>query len=180
MRSTAGAEDGADWLYPHNNEDYNWLKTYGAAIYVDQSSNIDVHDCHVTHGQNALILDRVTNSKVFDNDFSFNSGWGIALWRSSENVVSRNAADFCVRGYSHGVYNRGEDSAGILMFEQCCRNVIAENSATHGGDCFFGYAGREALGEGRSTRPSGSSGAAIMTTCSSAMISPPPPHTASR
>jgi parallel beta-helix repeat protein len=33
------------------------------------------------------------------------------------------------------------------MFEQNVDNVIAENSATHGGDGFFGFAGREALGE---------------------------------
>ncbi|MBK7406429.1 MAG: hypothetical protein IPJ41_17980, partial [Phycisphaerales bacterium] len=52
-----------------------------------------------------------------------------------------------MRGYSHGVYNRGQDSAGILFFEQCSENVIAENSATHGGDSFFGFGGREALGE---------------------------------
>jgi hypothetical protein len=62
-------------------------------------------------------------------------------------VISRNAFDFCIRGYSHGVYNRGQDSAGILMFEQCCQNIIAENSATHCGDGFFGFAGKEALGE---------------------------------
>jgi hypothetical protein len=89
----------------------------------------------------------VSDSKIYDNDLSFNSGWGLALWRCNRNVISRNACDFCVRGYSHGVYNRGQDSAGILMFEQNCENVIAENSATHGGDCFFGFAGREALGE---------------------------------
>ena len=82
-----------------------------------------------------------------DNDFSFNSGWGIALWRCARNVISRNAVDFCVRGYSHGVYNRGQDSAGIFVFEQNNENVFAENSATHGGDCFFGFAGREALGQ---------------------------------
>ena len=33
------------------------------------------------------------------------------------------------------------------MFEQNCGNIIAENSATHGGDGFFGFAGKEALGE---------------------------------
>ncbi len=33
------------------------------------------------------------------------------------------------------------------MFEQCSQNVIIENSATHCGDGFFGFAGREALGE---------------------------------
>jgi hypothetical protein len=62
-------------------------------------------------------------------------------------VISRNAVDFCVRGYSHGVYNRGQDSAGIFVFEQNNENVFAENSVTHGGDGFFGFAGREAIGE---------------------------------
>ena len=76
---------------------------------------------------------------------SFNSGWGLAMWRSSDNVVSRNSFDWCVRGYSHGIYDRGQDSAGILVFEQCHRNLFAYNSATHGGDGFFLYAGHETL-----------------------------------
>ena len=33
------------------------------------------------------------------------------------------------------------------MFEQCSDNIVALNSATHGGDGIFGFAGREALGE---------------------------------
>ncbi|HEX41534.1 MAG TPA: hypothetical protein ENN81_05680 [Phycisphaerales bacterium] len=147
LRSTPLAEDGADWLFPHNNDDNEWLVNYGAALYVEDSNNVTVRRCTVRHGQNALCLDRVNDSQVYDNDFSFNSGWGIALWRSSRNTITRNACDFCVRGYSHGVYNRGQDSAGILMFEQNNDNLIAENSATHGGDGFFGFAGREALGE---------------------------------
>jgi parallel beta-helix repeat protein len=93
------------------------------------------------------VLDRVNDSRIYDNDCSFLSGWGLAMWRSSRNIISRNAFDFCIRGYSHGMYNRGQDSAGILMFEQCEENVIVENSATHGGDGLFGFAGKEALGE---------------------------------
>ncbi|MEN6425696.1 MAG: right-handed parallel beta-helix repeat-containing protein [Phycisphaerales bacterium] len=147
LKSTPAAEDGGDWLFPHDNDQNQWLQNYGSAIYIEDSNQITVHDCKVRHGQNALCLDRVNDSKVYDNDFSFNSGWGLAMWRSSRNTVSRNACDFCVRGYSHGVYNRGQDSAGILMFEQNCDNIIAENSATHGGDSFFGFAGKEALGE---------------------------------
>ena len=38
-------------------------------------------------GQNGLILDGVQASRVYDNDFSFLSGWGIALWRSSDNTI---------------------------------------------------------------------------------------------
>jgi hypothetical protein len=147
LKSTPAAEDGADWLFPHRNDQNQWLTTYGAAIYIEDANHVTVCNCRVRHGQNALCLDRVNDSKVYDNDFSFNSGWGIAMWRCNRNAITRNACDFCVRGYSHGVYNRGQDSAGILMFEQNNDNIITENSATHSGDGFFGFAGGEALGE---------------------------------
>jgi parallel beta-helix repeat protein len=147
LKSTPAAEDGADWLFGHDNDKKEWLTNYAAAIYIENSAGVVVRNCRVWHGQNALCLDRVRESKVYDNDFSFNSGWGIALWRCARNVISRNAVDFCVRGYSHGVYNRGQDSAGIFAFEQNTENVFAENSVTHGGDGFFGFAGREAIGD---------------------------------
>jgi len=147
LRSTPLAEDGGDWLFPHDNDSNEWLNNYGAAIYVEDANHITVRGCTVRYGQNALCIDRVSDSKIYDNDFSFNSGWGIAMWRCNRNVITRNACDFCVRGYSHGMYNRGQDSAGILMFEQNNENIIAENSATHGGDGLFGFAGREALGD---------------------------------
>ena len=146
LKSTPVAEDSSDWLYPHANDNNEWLNNYGAAMCVEESDRLTVHDCVVLHGQNGLIIDTVNDAKIYDNNFSFNSGWGIAMWRSCRNVITRNALDFCVRGYSHGVYNRGQDAAGILMFEQNNENIIAENSATHGGDCFFGHAGKDALG----------------------------------
>ena len=147
LKSTPVAEDGGDWLFGHDNDKHEWFTNYAAAIYIEESAGVTVRDCHVWHGQNALCLDRVTGARIYDNDFSFNSGWGIAMWRCARNVISRNAVDFCVRGYSHGVYNRGQDSAGLFVFEQNNENIFAENSVTHGGDGFFGFAGREALGE---------------------------------
>ncbi len=153
LLSTAKAEDGADWLWPHNNDQHEWCTNYGAAACIESSTGVTVRDCTARNGQNGLILDRVTAASVFDNDFSFLSGWGLAMWRSSDNIVARNALDFSVRGYSHGVYNRGQDSAGILMFEQCNKNTIIENSVTHGGDGFFGFAGKEAIGDPPSTDP---------------------------
>lgn len=147
LRSTPLAEDGSDWLFPHNNDQMKWRDQYGGAVCIQDAARVTVRNVRVRQGQNGIILDRVTDSRVYDNDASFLSGWGLALWRSSRNLISRNAFDFCVRGHSEGVYNRGQDSAGILCFEQCNENVFAENSATHGGDCFFGFAGRDALGE---------------------------------
>lgn len=147
LGSTPEREDSGDWLYPHNNDNREWVTQHGAAICIENSSNVTVRSCFARRRQNGLILDRVTDSRVYDNDFSFLSGWGIAMWRSSRNVIARNQTDFCVRGYSHGIYNRGQDSAGLLVFEQCNDNIFAENSATHSGDGLFAFAGREALGE---------------------------------
>ncbi len=147
LRSTPAAEDASDWLWPHDNDAGEWRTRYGAGLCIERSRGVTLRDVVVRRAQNGIILDRVDDSFVYDNDCSFLSGWGLAMWRSSRNLVSRNAFDFCVRGHSEGVYNRGQDSAGILAFEQCRENAFIENSATHGGDGFFGFAGREALGQ---------------------------------
>lgn len=145
LRSTEKAEDGADWLWPHENDANQWLVDYGAGIYVEESQHVTVRECRARRGQNGLLLRRVDDSEIVDNDFSFLSGWGLGMFRCERDRVHHNALDFCVRGYSHGVYSRGQDSAGILFFEQNKDNVIAFNSATHSGDGFFGFAGKAAL-----------------------------------
>ncbi|MFT5423480.1 MAG: parallel beta-helix repeat protein, partial [Phycisphaerales bacterium] len=147
LRSTPAAEDSADWISPHANDGGEWLANYGAALSVKDSDGVTVRRVKVRRSQNGIVLDRVNNGVVYDNDCSFLSGWGIAMWRSSGNTISRNALDYCVRGHVEGVYNRGQDSAGLLMFEQCNDNKILENSATHSGDGIFAFAGNEAIGQ---------------------------------
>jgi nitrous oxidase accessory protein NosD len=147
LRSTPQREDASDWLWPHENDAGEWEKTYGGGISLTRCAKAVVSDCRARAGQNGLLLTRCDEATVLQNDFSFLSGWGIALYRSSRCNVQRNRCDFCVRGYSHGVYARGQDSAGILVFEQCSDNVFATNSATHSGDGFFLYAGHETLKE---------------------------------
>jgi len=147
LGSTPAREDASDWLWPHKNDQDEWITNYGAGVFIKQCDRAVIRGIRARNVQNGIILDRVNISRIYDNDCSFLSGWGLAMWRCDSVTVSRNAFDFCIRGYSHGVYNRGQDSAGILMFEQNCNNVIVENSATHGGDGLFAFAGREALGE---------------------------------
>ncbi|QDU68713.1 right-handed parallel beta-helix repeat-containing protein [Engelhardtia mirabilis] len=147
LDSTWSAEDPAGWLAPHGNDDGQWKDRYGAAIAVERSNRIRLERVRVRRGQNGILLDRVTDATVTRCDASFLSGWGLALWRSSDNVVRGNRFDYCVRGYSHGRYNRGQDSAGVLLFEQSSRNLFERNSITHGGDGVFGFAGNEALGQ---------------------------------
>jgi len=137
LKSTVEREDESDWLFGQENDDGHWERDYGAGIAVRNCAHAIVEHCVVRGGQNGVLLDRCDNAQVFDGHFSFNSGWGVALWRTCEAIICRNSVDYCVRGYSHGRYARGQDSAGILVFEQCSRNTFARNSATHGGDGFF-------------------------------------------
>ena len=147
LRSTFWREEASDWLYPHRNDEGEWALNHGAGLSISNATGVTVREVTSHRTQNGILLSRVDDSRLYDNDCSFLSGWGIAMWRSSRNTVCRNSLDFCIRGYSHTVYNRGQDSAGLLMFEQCSDNIVALNSMTHCGDGVFGFAGREALGE---------------------------------
>jgi parallel beta-helix repeat protein len=137
-----------DWLSFHNNEANEWMR-FGAAIYLDNVSGGLIQGNRVTQGMNALLMNRVDHVTVRDNNFSYNSGLGIGLYRSSDNLIVRNSVDFNIRGYSHGFYRRGQDSAGILLYEQSNNNVVALNSATHSGDGLFLWAGNYTMNTGQ-------------------------------
>ncbi|MBK6828051.1 MAG: right-handed parallel beta-helix repeat-containing protein [Chitinophagaceae bacterium] len=147
LGSTQEKEDMSDWMSYHQNEKDEWLR-YGAAIYLKDCNQPIVRNCRVTGGQTALMMMRCNNFKIYNNDFSFNSVIGIGLYRSSGNEISFNRLNFNVRGYSHGVYHRGQDSAGILVYEQSSFNVFYKNSATHSGDGFFLWAGQTTMDSG--------------------------------
>jgi hypothetical protein len=148
LNSTQQKEDIADWLSHHHNENDEWLR-YGAAMYLRGCNNFTVSNCKVTGGQNALMMMECNNGIIYNNDFSFNSGLGIGMYKSSGNKIMYNKLDFNVRGYSDGVYSRGQDSAGILVYEQSSNNLFYNNSVTHGGDGFFLWAGQTTMDTGK-------------------------------
>jgi len=141
-------ESLVDWLSFHHNENREWMR-FGAAFYLEDVQGGAIRLSRAEQGMNALLMVRTTGLGVTDNVFSFNSGLGIGLYRSSGNTIVRNQVDFDVRGYSHGFYRRGQDSAGILLYEQSRDNVIAYNSVTHGGDGLFLWAGQSTMDTGR-------------------------------
>lgn len=147
LRSIREREDFSDWLSYHQNEKDEWLR-YGAGIYLKNCPNALVRGCTVTQGMNGLLMTGCNDGLFYNNSFHFNSGLGIGMYRSSRNRVMHNRLDFNVRGYSHGFYQRGQDSAGILVYEQSSENVFAYNSATHSGDGFFLWAGQSTMDTG--------------------------------
>ncbi len=147
LNSTQEKEDISDWMSYHHNEKDEWLR-YGAAMYLRGCNFLTVRNCKVTGGQNALMMMECNKGKIYNNDFSFNSGIGIGMYRCNANEIAFNRLNFNVRGYSHGVYNRGQDSAGILVYEQSNFNIFYKNSATHSGDGFFLWAGQTTMDSG--------------------------------
>jgi len=148
LKSTLEKEDLSDWMSYHKNEKDEWLR-YGAAAYLKDVDRFEITGCRVTGGQNALMLMRANRGKIWNNQIDYMSSLGLGMYRSSENQIMHNNIDWCVRGYSHGVYNRGQDSSGILIYEQSNKNVFAYNSVTHGGDGFFLWAGQTTMDTGK-------------------------------
>ncbi len=140
-------ESLVDWQSYHHNEHDEWLR-WGAAFYLADVRGGEVRGSRAVQGANGLMLVRCDSLDVVSNDFAFNSGTGIALYRSSGNRILHNRIDFDLRGYSHKFYRRGQDSAGLLMYEQSSGNVVAYNSITHGGDGLFLWAGQSTMDSG--------------------------------
>lgn len=147
LHSNWEREDISDWMSYHHNEHDEWMR-YGAGIYLKDCNRAVIKANTIINGQCGLMMMRCNDANIFDNNFSFNSGLGIGMYRSSNNHIYHNRLDFNARGFSFGKYYRGQDSAGILVFEQCNNNVFAYNSVTHGGDGFFLWAGQYTMDTG--------------------------------
>ena len=137
-----------DWLDYHQNEKDEWLR-YGAGIYLVDVTIAEVKGNTILQGMNGLLMTRSTGVRVWNNNLSFNSGLGIGMYRASRNVIMHNRIDWNVRGYSYGFFSRGQDSAGLLIYEQSSDNVVAYNSVTHSGDGLFLWAGQNTMDNGR-------------------------------
>ncbi len=147
LYSMRDREDFSDWLSYHQNDKDEWLR-YGAGLYLKNCNKATVKGIRVSGGQNGLMLSGCNDGLFYNNTIQFNSGIGIGLYRSNRNRVMHNLLDWNVRGYSHGFYSRGQDSAGILLYEQSSNNTIAYNSATHCGDGLFLWAGQSTMDTG--------------------------------
>jgi parallel beta-helix repeat protein len=141
-------ESLVDWLSFHKNESREWMR-YGAGIYLSGVFGGELRGNRIEQGMNGVLLVRCDSIRVWNNTIAFNSGVGIGLYRSSSNTIVHNHASYNVRGYSHGFYRRGQDSADLLLYEQSSNNVIAFNSMTHGGDGLFLWAGQSTMDTGQ-------------------------------
>ncbi len=94
-------ESLVDWLSYHHNEKDEWLR-FGSAVYLRDVFGGEIRGNIVHQGMNGLLMTNSDSLLIWNNDFSFNSGLGIGMYRSSHNRIMHNRVDYNVRGYSEG------------------------------------------------------------------------------
>ena len=119
-------------------------KCYGGAIFLWGVRESKVEDNDVQHQMNGILTYECEKLSVNRNNASFNSGYGIHLWGTSDSVFEDNYADYCCRwnkrtealGHEQ-LGHMGADATGFLIVQSSCRNVFRRNFARLGGDGFF-------------------------------------------
>ncbi len=133
LLSTPTHYDEADWVDIFHLAAW---QAYGAGLWLQDATQVAIRDTVADAAQNGIALINVRYAVLSGNEASHNSGWGIALFRSSDNQLWNNHADWNVRceaaRYSHGC-----DSAGMLLMDGSSRNTLVENTFTHSGDGYF-------------------------------------------
>jgi parallel beta-helix repeat protein len=114
--------------------DLNAWRGYGAGAWLEGCTASTVKNMRANQCQNGLILVNSDGNRVVNCDLSYESGWGLAMWNSSDNLICWNHADFVNRPWGGGW---GGDSSGFTLTSNSNRNVFAYNSFSHGGDGFF-------------------------------------------
>lgn len=133
-----------------------WLKAeeaYGGGVMLWNVSDSRIIENDLQHQMNGLLTYGCDRLKVLRNNASYNSGFGIHLYHTSDSLFEDNYADYCSRwnrrteGVGHEqLGHMGADATGFLIMYSSCRNVFRRNFARLGGDGFF-LAGLSPKGE---------------------------------
>lgn len=125
-----------------------WLdrsEAYGSGVFFSGVQDGFVLDNDLQHQQNGLMLYGCNKIEIARNNASFNSGYGMLLYESSENEVINNIADYCSRTYHVNAeadvnkqrYHVGGDGAALVMMCGSSKNVIKHNKLRASGDGVF-------------------------------------------
>ncbi|MBN1285924.1 MAG: right-handed parallel beta-helix repeat-containing protein [Anaerolineae bacterium] len=114
-------------------------EAYGGGILLNEVTGGVIRDDDLQHQQNGVMLYNCTGLTVERNNASFNSGWGVYLARSNENIIQDNQLDFCNRTYRRkdGTIRVEADAAAITLVHGSSRNKLLRNSCLCGGDGIF-------------------------------------------
>lgn len=113
---------------------------YSAAILLHNVQGGAVRRCDVQHQMNGILLYNCSGLTVEQNNASFNSGWGVYLWGTTDSLIADNQLDFVNRLYRRpedGSIRAEADTAAIVLVKSSSRNRFLRNSCIAGGDGIF-------------------------------------------
>jgi parallel beta-helix repeat protein len=123
VRSTPARPDAADQLNIHRADSF---ERYGGGLLLQRTTGTSVTGITARGAQNGIALLEVRDSYIADNDVAMNNGWGIHLWRSSHNIITRNRADHTRRCESQ-VPAADCGAAALLLRDASDSNTIVDN-----------------------------------------------------
>ncbi len=115
-------------------------KVYSAAILLHNVQGGTIRGNDLRHQMNGVLLYGCSGLTIEKNNASFNSGWGVYLSASSDNVIRDNQLDFCNRVYRRpedGSIRAEADTVGIALVYSSSRNQLLRNSCLCCGDGIY-------------------------------------------
>ena len=113
-------------------------EAYGAAIFLEEVSEAEIHDNDLQHQMNGILSYRCKQLSVKKNIANYCSGFGFHLYGTCDSSFEDNYADYCCRYFlSDAGSHLGADAAGFLIVYKSCNNIFRRNQARLGGDGFF-------------------------------------------
>jgi parallel beta-helix repeat protein len=126
VRSTPARPEAADHLDLVRPDTF---ERYGGGILLRRTVAATITGITARGAQNGIALLEARDSYIADNDVATNNGWGIHLWRSSNNILARNQADHTRRCESQ-VPAADCGAAAVLLGEASDSNTIVDNDLT--------------------------------------------------
>jgi parallel beta-helix repeat protein len=141
VRSTPAKPDSTDRLDIIRRDVFD---RYGGGVLLQGTVAASVTGVVARGAQNGIALVDVRNSYVADNDVTSNSGWGIHLWGSAGNIITRNRANH-IRRCESQVPAADCGAAALLLREASDSNTIVDNDLTASSLGFLLAGGRPEL-----------------------------------
>jgi parallel beta-helix repeat protein len=126
VRSTPAHPDAADQLDLARPDTF---ERYGGGILLRRTADATISGITARGSQNGIALLEARGSYIADNDVGANNGWGIHLWRSSNNIIARNQADHTRRCEAQ-VPAADCGAAAVLLRDASDSNTIVDNDLT--------------------------------------------------
>ena len=106
LLSTPAAENSADWLWPHDNEQGQWIENYGGAVAIERSTHVDIQGVAILPPE--VYMAR-RSRRTFSDEFKSET---VKLVKRSDRSMSDIARELGISAKSMGEWVRLATESG--------------------------------------------------------------------